>query len=217
MVLVGGTSLFRRGLHSFLDNDSFSVTGEFDTHGECIAAAETTSEPEIILYVTNGDEAALGDAVEALSGAYSESRVLVLAGRLSLDELGVSLRAGAAGYLLSTISKEALAHSLRLIQLGETVFPSDLANAWPARSMHRRPAASNEVLETLTPRENDILDCLTEGASNKVIARNLGITESTVKIHMKSLIRKIGVQNRTQAALWAIESGVGRPVMHDAA
>jgi two-component system nitrate/nitrite response regulator NarL len=59
----------------------------------------------------------------------------------------------------------------------------------------------------LTPRENEILGCLTEGASNKLIARQLGITEATVKIHVKALVRKIGVQNRTQAALWAVQSG----------
>jgi two-component system nitrate/nitrite response regulator NarL len=118
------------------------------------------------------------------------------------------------GYLLSNISKEVLTHSLRLILLGETVFPSQLATAW-ATGQLRQNASSDvgKALEVLTQREAEILGCLTEGSPNKMIARQLGITEATVKIHVKSLIRKIGVQNRTQAALWAIQVGyVKNPV-----
>jgi two-component system nitrate/nitrite response regulator NarL len=115
---------------------------------------------------------------------------------------------------LSNISKEVLTHSLRLILLGETVFPSQLATAW-ATGQLRQNASSDvgKALEVLTQREAEILGCLTEGSPNKMIARQLGITEATVKIHVKSLIRKIGVQNRTQAALWAIQVGyVKNPV-----
>jgi two-component system nitrate/nitrite response regulator NarL len=100
--------------------------------------------------------------------------------------------------------------------LGEMVFPSALATALP-QCAPKRPKLNARLRGNLTPRELDILKCLTDGASNKLIARDLGITESTVKIHMKSLIRKIGAQNRTQAALWAIESGFGKEDMHDAA
>ena len=138
--------------------------------------------------------------------------MLVLSGELSVDELGACLRVGAGGYLLSNMSKEVLTHSLRLIVLGETVFPSQLATAW-ATGQLRQAANTVEVdkaLEVLTNRESEILGCLTEGSPNKMIARQLGITEATVKIHVKSLIRKIGVQNRTQAALWAIQAGYGK-------
>ena len=80
-----------------------------------------------------------------------------------------------------------------------------------------RPTADRSLGRDLTRRESEILDCLTAGASNKQIARDLGITEATVKIHMKSLIRKIGVRNRTQAALWAINSGYGHDSVQVAA
>ena len=137
---------------------------------------------------------------------------------LSVDELAASLRAGARGYLLNSISKEAIVHSLTLIQLGETVFPSGLARAWMSGGLSAKRSVADRALgRDLTRRETEILDCLTGGASNKQIARDLGITEATVKIHMKSLIRKIGVSNRTQAALWAINSGYTQTVEHTAA
>ena len=93
--------------------------------------------------------------------------------------------------------------------LGETVFPSQLATAWATGQLRQsgNTIETGKMLEVLTHRETEILGCLTEGAPNKMIARQLGITEATVKIHVKSLIRKIGLQNRTQAALWAIQVG----------
>ena len=147
-------------------------------------------------------------AVDALRSC-TAARLLVLSGELSVDELGACLRVGAGGYLLSNISKEVFTHSLRLIVLGETVFPSQLATAWASGQLRQNASSfdPSKALEALTPRETEILGCLTEGAPNKLIARQLGITEATVKIYVKSLIRKIGVQNRTQAALWAIQAG----------
>ena len=95
-----------------------------------------------------------------------------------------------------------MVHSLTLINLGETVFPSGLALAWMSGGVSANRTLTDRCAgRDLTRREAEILDCLTAGASNKQIARDLGITEATVKIHMKSLIRKIGVRNRTQAAL----------------
>jgi two-component system nitrate/nitrite response regulator NarL len=204
--LVGGTGLFRRGLGSFLQDTNFTIVAEYDAAEDCIAASH--DEPELILFISKGETDATQETVEALSERFDDARVVVLSAELSVDELATSLRAGARGYLLSSISKEAMVHSLTLILLGETVFPSGLANAWMKGGVSAsRPMADRSLGRDLTRRESEILDCLTGGASNKQIARDLGITEATVKIHMKSLIRKIGVQNRTQAALWAINSG----------
>ena len=217
LFLVGGTSLFRRGLISFLQATDYAVTTEFDTVSDCIDAASDHDEPEIIVYVSNGDVDASHDAVDELIAAFADTRVMVLSAELSVEELGACLKAGARGYLLSSISTEALGHSLTLVALGETVFPSGLATAWTTGGVAHRRGTGRAPVRDLTQRETDILDCLTDGSSNKEIARNLGITEATVKIHMKSLIRKIGVRNRTQAALWAISSGFGQSMMHAAA
>jgi two-component system nitrate/nitrite response regulator NarL len=216
LYIVGGTGLFRRGLCSFLEETPFRLAAEFDNAEACVSAISKASAPEadVIVYVSNGDPEVSAAAVDALISC-TDARVLVLSGELSVDELGACLRVGAGGYLLSNISKEVLTHSLRLIVLGETVFPSQLATAWATGQLRQsgNTIETGKMLEVLTQRETEILGCLTEGAPNKMIARQLGITEATVKIHVKSLIRKIGVQNRTQAALWAIQVGyVKNPV-----
>lgn len=214
LVIVGGTGLFRRGLCSFLEETPFTLLGEYDDAESCVADAPKLSGAEVVIYVGNGDPAQSAAAVDALVTGL-ETRLLVLSGELSVDELGSCLRVGAGGYLLSDISKDVLMHSLRLIMLGETVFPSQLATAWATGQLRQNATAvhAGKALEALTQRETEILGCLTEGAPNKLIARQLGITEATVKIHVKSLIRKIGVQNRTQAALWAIQAGYGKPTI----
>lgn len=215
--LVGGTNLFRRGLMSFLGDTAFAVTEEFDAIDDCIAAADASETPEVVIYAASGNIEVSETAIDTLTRVFPDVRIMVLSAELSVDELGACLKAGARGYLLSSISKEALVHSLTLVVLGETVFPSGLANAWVSGGLsHRRPISQAPVRD-LTRRETDILECLTSGAANKQIARDLGITEATVKIHMKSLIRKIGVSNRTQAALWAINSGFGQSIMGAAA
>lgn len=206
LYLVGGTGLFRRGLGSFLEDSRFTVAAEFDDSEICIESGAAAS-PELIIFIASGEGMESAMAVDALTDAYADAHVLVLSTELSVEELGACLKAGASGYLLSSISKDVLNHSLRLILLGETVFPSQLAAAWATGQLRNSDNGSVRALEALTHRENDILGCLTDGSSNKVIGRQLGITEATVKIHMKSLVRKLGVQNRTQAALWALHAG----------
>jgi two-component system nitrate/nitrite response regulator NarL len=206
--LVGGSDLFRRGLRGFLEGTSFETVGEFTSYQECVDASGTAPAPTLIVYVSSGDIDETASAVDALLGAYDRARLLLLSSIMSVDELGACLRMGARGYLLNTISKDALVHSLALIDLGETVFPSDLARALMGGGKDLlNPAAAQKVAD-LTTREVDILQCLTEGLSNKQIARRLGIREATVKIHVKSLIGKLGVHNRTQAALWGVRAGV---------
>jgi two-component system nitrate/nitrite response regulator NarL len=215
--LVGGTNLFRRGLMSFLGDTDFAVAEEFDAIGDCVDALDESNTPEVVIFATSGDTEASETAIDTLARTFPDVRIMVLSAELSVEALGACLKAGAHGYLLSSISKEALVHSLTLVVLGETVFPSGLASAWVSGGLsHRRPTTQPPVRD-LTRRETDILECLTSGAANKQIARDLGITEATVKIHMKSLIRKIGVSNRTQAALWAINSGFGQSIMGAAA
>jgi two-component system nitrate/nitrite response regulator NarL len=207
--LVGGSDLFRRGLRGFLEGSAFEAVGEFTHYQDCVAAAGKAPDPALIVYVSSGVIEETASAVDALLGAHDAARLLLLSSAMSVAELGACLRMGARGYLLSTISKDALIHSLALIRLGETVFPSDLAHALMSGGDGLNDAGEQRRLTELTLREVDILQCLTEGLSNKQIARRLGIREATVKIHVKSLIGKLGVANRTQAALWGVRAGVG--------
>ncbi len=204
--LIGGTALFRHGLRSYLPEESFRVDGEFDSVADCLAQSDESGAPDIVIVIGGAPESISGNAIRDIRGVFALARVLVLAPVLSVEEFSDCLAGGASGYLLSSIGPAAFGHSLKLIELGEKVFASDLSRAWAVGQLPR--VVSKPPVNDLTDREVDILRCLAAGSSNKVIARQLEIAEATVKIHVKSLLRKIDVRNRTQAALWAIETGM---------
>jgi two-component system nitrate/nitrite response regulator NarL len=122
-----------------------------------------------------------------------------------VDALRDAMNAGADGFLMNDVSPEALLQSLELVMLGEKVFPTNLAAM--LLDLSNAPSPLNSVRGVMTPREHEILQALVTGSSNKMIANRLGITEATVKIHLKTLLRKIDVNNRTQAAIWAVNNG----------
>ena len=125
-----------------------------------------------------------------------------------MTTLAACLSAGAAGYLTTDISRDALLRSLQLAALGEKVFPTDLAGLLVNGSRGpRRPLVRSEKVCGLSDREIETLQCLIRGISNKVIAKRLNITEATIKVHIKSVMRKIKASNRTQAAIWAVRQG----------
>lgn len=205
--LVGGSRLFRHGLRSYLDGDGFSVVAELEDYVDVASAIGDGEGPDLVLYAKPGQEADPAEAVEAIRDDLPDVPVLVMAEALVPTEFSASLHAGVSGYLLSDISKEALIHSIKLIMIGEKVFATELAKVWLSGGLEKKLHCAKKIDHNLTGRESQILGRLLEGDSNKLIARRLEITESTVKIHMKSLLRKINVQNRTQAAIWAVESG----------
>ena len=202
--VVGGSSVFRKGLADSLMGTAFQVCAEFGASEKLSRPSDCANDPEIVIYVSSGDVGISARDVRSLFSLYEDARLLVLAPSLSVEELGVCLRAGVAGYLLSSISRDVLLHSVTLIGLGEIVFPSGLAAAWLDAGPGLAAAEDSRRMKRLTVRERDILDCLVQGKSNKQIARSLGISEATVKIHVKSLIRKLNVSNRTQVALWGL-------------
>ena len=128
---------------------------------------------------------------------------MVLADRVTIDGLRDALAAGIDGLLAKAVSPEALVQSLQLVMMGEKVYPTNLA-ALLTEAGAPAPEAS---LRGLSAREQEILQLLVTGASNKLIAIRLGIAEATVKVHLKTLLRKLDVNNRTQAAIWAMTNG----------
>jgi two-component system nitrate/nitrite response regulator NarL len=124
-------------------------------------------------------------------------------------DLVESLRSGAQGYLLKDMEPDQLVVALRDIVAGKTVVAPDLAQVL-ARVVQGDSIAPEEEspFAKLTPRENEILALLAEGQSNKVIARNLGISDGTVKLHVKSILRKLGIHSRVEAAVIAVEQGM---------
>jgi two-component system nitrate/nitrite response regulator NarL len=140
----------------------------------------------------------------------------VLASDLTPQILSGALQAGADGCLNKTMSCDALQRSLHLVMLGEAVFPRSVADLLISSGIEETTFASSTSLPALgselSKREIEILRCLLGGQSNKAIARNLNITESTVKMHFKNVMRKIQAENRTQVAVWAIQHGISLPL-----
>jgi two-component system, NarL family, nitrate/nitrite response regulator NarL len=131
------------------------------------------------------------------------AKIVALAGRSDSLNMSVDDIAVLSGVLTHELPASAFVQSLRLIGSGERVFPRDVALA-RAPSPHPPGTAPRSGGIRLSPREREVLALLVEGHSNKVIAHRLGMTEATVKVHIKSILRKIGVENRTQAAVWAL-------------
>lgn len=216
VLLVGGSNLFRHGLKSYLSSDTFSVIGEIGNPEKLSEIYPTAMTPDLVIYARGHGGNRAVEAVRAIRAALPDAPVLVMADGLLASEFGECLAAGVSGYLLHDISKEALLHSIHLLLLGEKVFATELATLWINGGLDRRSEPVSLATYSLTPREGQILECLLAGDSNKCIARRLAIAESTVKIHVKSVLRKINVQNRTQAAIWAIETGFTAPSSHSA-
>jgi two-component system, NarL family, nitrate/nitrite response regulator NarL len=217
LLVVDDHKLFRRGLVALLAQDGrFSVVGEAGDAGEAQRAAARLL-PDLILLDNHLPGVKGIDAVAGLKEAAPMARVLMLTVSEDQDDLAAGLRAGADGYLLKTIDTLELADSVARAAEGDTVIspemmgklvgllrappPAPLAVAAPA------PIAPDDPIHSLSPREGEILRLLAHGSSNKLIARELDIAETTVKIHVQNLLRKLGLSNRVHAAVYATERG----------
>jgi len=213
--LVGGSNLFRQGLRSYMDSNSFEVVFEAERRSDVVGRLpELARQPELVIYAAMRGDRDTADAIAALRDAMPDAHVMVMAEVLETNGFADCLNAGVSGYLLADISKEALLHSMQLILLGEKVFATEFAKYWMEIGSASQGGGARREDYNLTRRESEILECLLGGHSNKAIANLLEITESTVKIHMKALLRKINVQNRTQAAIWARETGFSANTMN---
>jgi DNA-binding NarL/FixJ family response regulator len=141
------------------------------------------------------------DSLRQVMAMNGGQRVALISGTGSPELAEQALAAGAAGYLPKTLSAKSLANAVRFMAMGEQYVPLGFL-----RSASDEPA--HPLAQRLSRREREVLGGLIEGKSNKEIARDLGITEPTVKLHMKTLYRKIGAHNRTQAAMIAKEAGL---------
>jgi two-component system, NarL family, nitrate/nitrite response regulator NarL len=207
-ILIEPNRLFREGLKHLLSGTRFEVGAEFNTVDLALAAAETAETVDLVI---SGQPVTDDADLRAIREAFPTARIVVLADDLSVDVLRVTMGGGVDGFLIKTVSPEALIQSLQLILLGEKVFPTTLA----PMLLDMTAAGPQHSVRGLSPREREILQLLVTGASNKLIGNRLGITEATVKVHLKTLLRKIDVNNRTQAAIWAMNNGVtanGAPV-----
>jgi two-component system nitrate/nitrite response regulator NarL len=200
LFLVDPNQLFREGLKHLLNGHACAVVGEARTLGE----AEPVLGPPAQVLVMDFDEEALELAAVQLPqirAKHPHLKIVVLTAERSRDALMRAIEWSVDSYLLKDMSVEALVCSFQHVMLGQQIFPTRLMLSAGFAGGSAEPLRTQDGL---SPREFQILRCLTTGMSNKAIARELSISEATVKVHLKALLRKVRVSNRTQAAVWAL-------------
>jgi two-component system nitrate/nitrite response regulator NarL len=199
--------LMRAGLRSQLEGNGFRVLAEFCSIDDMTARAGETVLPQLIIV----DHEAAHDTVGQLKSRFPQSAVILLGGEAELAALASAFAAGADGYLLKNISAPALVASCRLALLGEKVFPrivSQFLGSSQSRGHQADPQSTHVGEIELSDRELCVVRSLAAGQTNKCIANHLGITEATVKVNLKAILRKLGASNRTQVAIWALQNNL---------
>lgn len=216
VVLIDASRLFREGLRRIFSDSSFVVAHESFSIEEALPFIESLQPSLVLVDLPDGGDT-LSAPMEQLRAAAPRSRIVVLTESIRVNRLADALSAGVDGYLLKNMSADALHQSLRLVLLGEKVFPTDLAHLLTnGRVMPRSDTRQMNHFNGLSDREMQILGCLLNGAQNKQIAHELKISDGTVKVHLKAILKKIRVQNRTQAAIWALNHGIARDISESA-
>lgn len=206
MLVVDDHAVVREGLRAFLElQDGIEVAGEAADGEEAVAAAERL-EPDVVLMDLVMPKLDGLDAMRALRDRVPSARVIVLTSYFDDEKLMPALRAGAAGYLLKNAHPQELARAVRAAHAGEALLDPVVA----ARLVETL-AQNEEPLDSLTRREREVLELIGRGFANKRIARELGVAEKTVKTHVGHVLAKLGVSDRTQAAVIAVRAGLVDP------
>ncbi len=210
ILIVDDHAVVREGLRAFLAlQDGLEIVGEAADGEEAVRQAERL-EPDVILMdlvMPKLDGVGAMRELRKLGGRGSNFRVIVLTSFLEDDRLLPALEAGAAGYLLKNAQPSELARAVRAAHAGEAIIdPTVAARLVEALSDRQRTDGARQA--QLTARERDVLGLIARGRSNKRIALELGISEKTVKAHVGHVLAKLGVSDRTQAALLAVQEGL---------
>jgi two-component system nitrate/nitrite response regulator NarL len=229
LLVVDDHTLFRRGLIALLSQDGrFEVIAQAADMGEALRCANRCL-PDLILLDNHLPGVRGVDGIGALKAAFPGTHILMLTVSEDEDDLAAALQAGAEGYLLKTVESEHLCEAIIKVLAGESVISPEMmtklvtafrakgmpAGAGPNEALLPGPARrQNGVTESsgialLSAREREILTLIARGDSNKVIARRLGIAETTVKIHVQHILRKLQLSSRVQAAVYAAGNGLG--------
>jgi two-component system nitrate/nitrite response regulator NarL len=203
VLLVDDHPLLRKGVRQLLElQRGLKVAGEAANGEEAVQRA-LALEPDLIL-LDLGMRGMDGiDTLTALRAAGVDSRIVVFTVSDDRGDVISALKSGADGYLLKDAEPEELVQGLRDACSGKTVLSQPLA-ALLARSFRQERRAAEPALDSLTRRELQILRYIAGGLSNKLIARRLEITESTVKVHVRHLLKKLGFRSRVEAAVWMV-------------
>jgi len=214
ILLIGGSRLLQESVIQLLDDSRFSVVKCVDDLDQAAACLNRNpgSFHLLVFQVLDHSDARFFDRLAEIKGIETDLRIVLLAWPIKARTfLTHSYEIGVDAYLESTTSQVGFRQSLDLVVSGERIFPSRLNEDKAAATQNKADAKKSATSSTLSTRELEILRHLSSGRANKVIANDLHITEATVKVHVKGILRKIGATNRTQAAIWAIQNGL-RPI-----
>jgi DNA-binding NarL/FixJ family response regulator len=207
VLIADDHAVVREGLRTFLDlQDGIEVVGEAADGGEAIGEAERL-QPDVILIDLVMPHLDGVQAMRELRDRVPGARTVVLTSFLDDEHLLPAMRAGAAGYLLKNVQPQELARAVRAAVAGEVLIDPAVA----ARLVDTLEDGRDDRVEQLTPREREVLVLIGRGFANKRIADELGIAEKTVKVHVSHVLAKLGVADRTQAALFAVREGLVGP------
>ena len=205
VLIVDDHSVVREGLRAFLQlQDGIEVAGEAGDGEEALEQALALRPDVILMDLVMPKLDGVGAMRELRTGA-PQSRVIVLTSFLDDERLLPSIQAGAAGYLLKNSEPAELVRAIRAAHGGETIIDPTVASRLVQAIADGRRSAADQAL---TRRELEVLELIARGRSNKRIAFELGISEKTVKTHVGHVLAKLGVSDRTQAALLAVREGL---------
>ncbi|MBD2841021.1 response regulator transcription factor [Erythrobacter rubeus] len=208
LCLISSNDISREGLQQILSSDGFNVVVA-SARADRVAKADLDSNISVVVDLP--EAGAQRKAIEEVCAAYPDAKIAVLVDEFDMSCLVECLEAGADGYIVKSMNSQPLITALRLVSLGQKFLPSELADVLSKHSFDQNVPSGDVATELedakLSARERDVLCCLMAGYSNKVIARELDVCEATVKVHVKAILRKLDVGNRTQAAMWASSRG----------
>lgn len=212
-VLVEKSTLFSEGLRRIFTKTGFNVVSALTEFNENTNLDAIIGEFDLLIIGSGSDNLWLEENLKSIRYKYKHVKIVILADGYIESQVYLASEFSVSGYLVKTISCSALIKSLELIMLGESIFPSAILMRVASDNGIDLDEDSEIIVNTspesnathaLSAREMQILKCLVRGQSNKLIGRHLDIVEATVKVHIKAILRKIRVQNRTQAAIWAV-------------
>jgi two-component system nitrate/nitrite response regulator NarL len=211
VLVVDDHPLFRKGVVQLLAMEpSIEVVGEAGNRAQALALVQQ-HEPDLILLDLNLKAESGLDILAALKTEDPSRRVVMLTVSDAAEDLIGAIRAGADGYLLKDMEPEQLLDRVRASLSGETVIGETLAARLAGalrQEAQELTSGTKRELALLTEREQQVLRCIADGQSNKRIARSLSITEGTVKVHVKNLLKKLSFRSRVEAAVWMAQQGL---------
>ena len=220
LLVVDDHNLFRRGLIALLKQDGrFDVVAEAADLGQALRCAGQV-QPDLILLDNHLPGVRGVDGIGALKQAFGRAHILMLTVSENEEDLATAMQAGADGYLLKTVESDQLCQAIVRVLAGEPVISPEMMTKFvaafrtkplaspPAEALATATAAVPSLDESLSTREREILLLVAHGDSNKVIARQLDIAETTVKVHVQGILRKLQLSSRVQAAVYAAAHGL---------